>query len=107
DMGIHAFTIDSTNADVLERSPSERIVERNLEELFKKAEGRIIIAMFASVITRIAEVIKIAERLGKKVVPSGYSMKANIQIAQNLGFIKAKEGTLVPAEEIHKYRDNK
>jgi len=107
DMGIQAFTIDSTNADILERSPSERIVERNLEELFRKADGRIIIAMFASVLTRIAEVIKIAEKLGRKVAPSGYSMKANILIAQNLGFIKAKEGTMITAEEIHKYKDNK
>jgi ribonuclease J len=105
--GVKIFTIDSTNADILERSPSERIVEKNLEELFRKAEGRIIVAMFASVLTRISEIIKIAEKLGRKVALSGYSMKTNVQIAQNLGFIKAKEGTIVPVEDIHKYRDEK
>ena len=107
DMGVHVFTTDSTNADILERSPSERVVEKNLEELFVKSEGRIIVAMFASVITRIAECIRIAEKLGRKVALSGYSMKSNVQIAQNLGFIKAKQGTIIPVEEIHKYRDEK
>jgi ribonuclease J len=106
-MGITAFMTDSTNSDILERAPSERIVEKNLEELFKKAEGRIIVAMFASVLTRIGEVIKIAERLGRRVALSGYSMKSNVQIAQNLGFIKGGEGTLIPLEEINKYRDEK
>jgi ribonuclease J len=106
-MGITAFMTDSTNADILERAPSERIVEKNLEELFRKAEGRIIVAMFASVLTRIGEVIKIAEKLGRRVALSGYSMKSNVQIAQNLGFIKPGEGTMIPLEEIHKYRDEK
>ena len=63
--------------------------------------------MFASVLTRIGEVIKIAEKLGRKVALNGYSMKANVAIAQNLGFIKAKEGTLISIEEIAKYRDEK
>jgi ribonuclease J len=107
DMGVHVFATDSTNADILERSPSERLVEKNLEELFKKASGRIIVAMFASVLTRIAEVIKIAEKLGRKVVLNGYSMKSNVQIAQNLGYIKAAEGTIIPMEDVHKYRDDK
>lgn len=106
-MGITAFMTDSTNADVLERAPSERIVEKNLEELIKKAQGRLIVAMFASVLTRIGEIIKIADRVGRRVALSGYSMKSNVQIAQNLGFIKAKEGVLIPLEEIHKYRDEK
>lgn len=106
-MGVKIFATDSTNADIFDRSPSERIVEKNLEELFLKAHGRIMVAMFASVLTRIAEVIKIAEKLGRKVTLSGYSMRSNVQIAQNLGFIKAKEGTIVPIEEIHKYKDDK
>ncbi|MCR4328816.1 MAG: RNase J family beta-CASP ribonuclease [Patescibacteria group bacterium] len=106
-MGITAFMTDSTGADVIERAPSERIVEKNLEELFEKAEGRIIVAMFASVLTRIGEVIKIAGKLGRHVALSGYSMKSNVQIAQNLGLIKTKDGAIIPLEEIHKYRDNK
>lgn len=105
--GVHLFTIDSTNADKLGRSESERAVEKNLEELLKGAEGRIIVAMFASVLTRIAEVIKIAERLGRVVALSGYSMKSNVEIAKRLGFIKSNPETIIPLEEVHKYKDNK
>lgn len=106
-MGIHSFMIDSTNAEEEGKSMSERTVEKNLEELFRNAEGRIIIATFASLLTRIAEIIKIAEKMDRKVALSGYSMKTNVQIAQNLGLIKAKQGTIVHLEEIKKIRDEK
>ncbi len=106
-MGVHTFMVDSTNAEKPGHSVSEKTVERNLEEIFRTADGRIIVATFASLITRIAEIIKIAEKLGRKVALSGYSMKTNIQIAQALGFIKAKEGTIIPVEEANKYKDEK
>ncbi len=105
--GVHVFTIDSTNADKPGHSESERTVEKNLEDLFRSAEGRIIVAMFASVLTRINEVIKIASKLGRVVALSGYSMKSNVEIAKRLGFIKADKDTIIPIEEVHKYRDNK
>ncbi len=105
--GIHTLFIDSTGAETPGRTLSERVVEKNLEELFGKSEGRIIIGMFASLITRIAEILKIAERMGKKVAFSGRSMKENVEAAQNLGYIKVKKGTVVPLEEIHKYHDTK
>ncbi len=105
--GVTLFTIDSTNADKPGRSESERTVEKNLEELFRNAQGRLIVAMFASVLTRISEVIKIAEKLGRVVALSGYSMKSNVEIAKRLGFIKSYPETLIPIEEIHKYKDNK
>lgn len=105
--GIHTFLIDSTNAEETGHSLSERIVEKNLEEIFRRSEGRIIIATFASLLTRIAEIIKIAEKIGRRVALLGYSMKTNVQIAQNLGFIKAKEGTIIPLEDMHKIRDDK
>lgn len=106
-MGVHTFMVDSTNAEKPGHSVSEKTVERNLEEIFRVAEGRIIVATFASLLTRIAEIIKISEKLGRKVALSGYSMKTNVQIAQTLGFIKAKEGTIIPIEEVNKVKDNK
>jgi len=106
-LGIHTFTIDSTNAEEEGRTVSEKIVEKNLEEIFRKAEGRIIVATFASLLTRIGEIINIAGKIGRKVALNGYSMKTNVQIAQNLGFIKASEGAIVPVEEINKYKDEK
>jgi len=106
-MGVHTFMVDSTNAEKPGHSVSEKTVERNLEEIFKVAEGRIIVATFASLLTRIAEIIKIAEKLGRKVALSGYGMKTNIAIAQTLGFVKAKEGTMIPIEEVNKMKDDK
>jgi ribonuclease J len=106
-MGVHSFMVDSTNAEKPGHSVSEKTVERNLEEIFKVAEGRIIVATFASLLTRIAEIIKIAERLGRKVALNGYSMKTNIQIAETLGYVKAKEGTIIPVEEVNKFKDEK
>jgi ribonuclease J len=106
-MGVHTFMVDSTAAERPGHSISEKTVEKNLEEIFKTAEGRVVVATFSSLITRIAEIIKIAERLGRKVALNGYSMKTNIQIAQGLGFVKAKEGTLIAVEELAKYKDEK
>ncbi len=105
--GILALLLDSTNAEEEGRSLSERVVEKNLEILFKAAPGRIVVAIFASLLTRIAEIIKIAERMGKKIVLGGRTMISNVQISQNLGYIKPKTGTIVPVEEMHKYKDDK
>lgn len=106
-LGIHTLMLDSTNAEESGHSLSEKVVEKNLEEIFRKAKGRIIIATFASLLTRIAEIVKIAEKLGRRVALSGYSMKTNVQIAQNLGFVKAKQGTIIHLEETHKFKDEK
>ncbi|MBI2037212.1 MAG: ribonuclease J [Candidatus Liptonbacteria bacterium] len=106
-MGVHTLLIDSTNAEEEGISLSEKIVEKNLEALFLQAEGRIIVGIFSSMITRIGEIIKIAEKLGRRVAILGRSMKDNVQIAQNLGYIKPKKDTIVPSEELRKYRDDK
>ena len=106
-MGVHTFMVDSTNAEKAGHSPSEKTVEKNLEEIFRAAEGRIIVATFSSLITRIAEIIKIAEKIGRKVALNGYSMKTNIQIAEQLGFVKAKEGTIISVEDIARLKDDK
>lgn len=106
-LGVDVLMLDSTNADEEGRSVSEREVEKNIEKLFKSTQGRIILATFSSMLTRIAEILKIAEKVGRHVAISGFSMKSNIQIAQNLGYIKVKKGLIVPLEEIHKYKDDK
>ncbi len=106
-MGIDIFTIDSTAAEREGYTISEKIVEKNLEEIFRRAKGRIIVATFSSLLSRVAEIIKIADKIGRKVALAGYSMKANVQIAQNLGFIKTKPGEIIPIEEVSKYHDDK
>jgi len=107
EQGIDVMMLDSTGAEKPGWSLSERVVEKELEKLFKAAEGRVLIATFASLLDRLAEIIKIAEKLGRKVALSGYSMKSNIEIAQNLGYMKIQKGTIIPLEEIGKYKDEK
>ena len=105
--GVHTLFLDSTNAEVPGYSMSERIVERELEKLFREAEGRIIVGTFASLLDRLVEMVKIAEKLGRHVALSGYSMKNNMEIARRLGYLKAGKNTVIPLESIGKYRDDK
>ena len=106
-LGIHTLFLDSTNADFEGHSVSEKLVEANLEKTFSEAKGRIILSTFASMITRMAEIVKIAEKLDRKVIINGRSMKDNLEIAKSLGYIKYKPGTLISVEEINKYKDDK
>lgn len=106
DQGIHMMMLDSTGAEVPGYALSERIVEAELEKLFKTAQGRIIVGTFASLLDRLGEIVRIAERLGRKVALSGYSMKTNVQIAQHLGYFKFNKETIIPLEEINKYKDH-
>jgi len=104
---IHTLFLESTRAEAPGQSLSEKIVEKNLDELIGKAEGRIVIGLFASLLTRIIPILKIAEKHDRKVFLSGLSLKSNVNIAQSLGYIKVKKGLIVPLEEIHKYKDGK
>jgi ribonuclease J len=104
---LHSIFIDSTNAHQEGHAMSEKVVEKNLEDLMKNAKGRVIIATFASLLTRVAELLKIAEKLGRRVGINGRSMKDNVQIAQNLGYIKVKKDLIIPLEEIHQHKDDK
>jgi ribonuclease J len=106
-IGVHTLFMDSTNAEREGISISERLVEKNLEELFRNSQGRIIVGTFGSLITRLGEIIKIGSKIGRKVFVSGYSMKTNLQIAQNLGYLKFEKGTIIPIEELSKYKDEK
>lgn len=104
---IHTLMLDSTGAEEPGWTVSERVVEKELEKIFRAAPGRILVATFSSLLDRLYEIIKIAEKLDKKIAISGMSMKTNVQISQNLGFMKIKRGTLISLDEIHKYHDNK
>jgi len=105
--GVDTLLIDSTAAWKDGHSVSENVVIQNLEDLLKKAEGRIILSTFASMITRLAEVITIADRIGRKVAINGRSMKDNLEIAKTLGYLKYRPDAVIPVEEINKYPDNK
>ena len=98
---------DSTNIMNEGFSLPEIKVHQGLENLIKRINGRIIIAAFASHITRLVHVVKVAEALGKKVAIDGRSMKTNIDVAIEAGYFKPKKTTLIPIEEADKYPPNK
>jgi ribonuclease J len=98
---------DSTGAEEEGRSLSEKTIEKNLEEIFQKAEGRIISGTFSSLVNRIQQIISLSEKYGRRVCLEGYSMKTNVEISRALGYIKAKKGTIIKTKEAIKYPDSK
>ncbi|MCE9585295.1 ribonuclease J [Candidatus Nomurabacteria bacterium] len=98
---------DSTNIENEGFSLPEIKVHQGLENMLKKINGRIIIAAFASHITRLAHVVKTAEALGKKIALDGRSMKTNIDVAIEAEYFKPKKGTIIPLEEVDNYPPNK
>jgi len=90
---------DSTGAEEPGHSISERSIYEELESIFEKASGRIIAATFASLISRIQQIIWLSEKFGRRVVVDGYSMKSNVEIARNLGYLKINKNTLISPQE--------
>lgn len=99
--------MESTNAEAPGFSIPEKTVHQNLEKIIASARGRVITGTFSSLLERIIEIIKIAERHGRKVVIDGFSMKANVEIAKELGFFKPKKDTIITADRINNYPPEK
>jgi len=89
-----------------ERVP-EKIMYENLQKLIQQSPGRIIIGTFSSQIERIKQLLEYCNRIGKKVALDGYSMKTNIEVAKQLGYIKVKKETLITIDQIHKYPEKR
>ena len=104
--GVLVLLSDSTNAERPGTTPSERIVEAAFDQVFRDAKGRIIVATFASLISRIQQVANVAARYNRKLVITGHSMSENVKIAQKLGYISLPEGLLVRVEEAGRLMPN-
>lgn len=107
DKGVLLLWSDSTNAEEEGHSISEQTIKENLEIIFKQTAGRIIAVTFGSLLTRVQQLITLSEAYGRKVIIQGYTMKSNIEIAKELGSIKAEKHTFIEAKDIHRYPDNK
>jgi len=105
--GVLLLCGDSTNADRPGFSPSERVVGPHLEEVFNRAEGRIVVTSFASNIHRVQQVIDAAAALGRKVALVGRSMRKNVNIGRSLGHIEVPEGMLVQPHEVEDWPDHR
>lgn len=87
-------------------TPDSKIYE-NLEKIIGNPTGKVIIATFSSQVERIGKILEICHRLGKKVALDGYSMKTNIEIARQLGYIKPAKDVLIDIKDVGKYPENK
>ncbi len=105
--GVLALMSDSTDSQTEGYSLSESRIAKTLDEIFEHTEGRLIIATFAALISRIQSVVAAAERHGRKLAVDGYSMRTNVEIAKTLGYLQAKKNTLIPINKVNDYPDNK
>lgn len=105
--GVLAFFSDSTNAEKEGFTLSEREVKNTLEGLFETSPGRVIVASFASNISRIQQVISLAVRFGRKVVFSGKSMITNVGIAREQGFISMPGDAEIRERQIDQFPDER
>jgi ribonuclease J len=104
--GVLALFSDSTNVEKEGYTLSESDVRNTLEEIFQHCYGRLITAVFASNITRIQQLINLATKFNRKIAFSGKSMKTNVRIAQNEGFINIADGVEVEEKVIKRLPDN-
>lgn len=79
---------------------------RNLTEVISRAPGRVILATFSSQVERVKWVIEAAANLNKKVALEGYSMKMNIEVAKELGYVNIPKGTLIDIQDADRYPEN-
>ena len=103
DEGVLLLMSDSTNVERGQHSLSEDIITHKFEELFGGSKGLTIVAMFASNVARMGQVIEIAKKLGKKVALSGRSMEQNSRLGMEAGYLKDAPSVLIPLEGIEEY----
>lgn len=104
--GVLALLSDSTNSDRPGWTPSERVMDPAFDQVFRTAQGRIIVATFASVISRMQQVATIAARYGRKLAFVGASMTENARMARKLGYLDIPEDLTINVEQALKMKDN-
>ena len=102
--GVLALLADSTNAETPGSTPSEALVGQAFHQIFAEAEGRVIVACFASHVHRVQQAIQIAHLHGRRFAVSGRSMQKNVNIARGLGLLNVPEGSMIKLAEIDEYR---
>jgi ribonuclease J len=95
DAGVDLFMCDSTNAEIPGVGPSESEIGPNLHRLIRSAEGRVIVACFASNVARVQQIIDASVALGRKVSFVGRSMVRNMGIAKELGFLDVADDDVI------------
>jgi ribonuclease J len=105
--GVLALFADSTNADKAGWTPSESVIDAGFDRVFQKAQGRIMVATFASLISRVSQVATAALKYKRKIAITGYSMQENITMARKLGYLDFPHDLIVPLDEALKMPPSK
>ncbi len=103
DRGVLCLLSDSTNIERPGYTPSEKVVGRTLDEQFRQAKNRIIVATFSSNVHRIQQVVDSAVKNKRKVAIIGRSMVNVVNISTEMGYLKVPEGTLIDIDEVKNY----
>lgn len=104
--GVLCLLADSTNADRPGWTQTEQAIAAAFDELFRDASGRIIVASFASLISRIQQVADVAKKYGRKLAITGRSMRENTKMARRLGYLDIDDDALIDISDISHYPAN-
>ncbi len=99
--------LESLGATNSKRHGTYQEMYNNLQTILSQAPGRVVLATFSSQVERVKWILQASSSLGKKVALDGYSMKMNIEISKELGYIDIPKGVLIDIKEIDRYPDNK
>ncbi len=105
--GVLALLMDSTNAERVGYTPSEKLVGQRLKEIFWNRPGRILVTTFASNVHRIQQVFDAARSVGRKVAVIGRSMTDTVDIASRLGYLRIPADTYVEIEDLNRLPDER
>lgn len=104
--GVLALMSDSTNAEKEGYTISEKEIGKRLRAIFKECPGRVIVAVFASNISRVQQVVNGAESEGRKVVFSGRSMETSVAIARELGYLHVPRDMEIVMGQVKDFPDH-
>jgi len=105
--GVDLLLSDSTNAERPGWTPSEKIIGPAFDKVFAEAKGRIIVATFASLISRVQQVADAAVKSGRKMALAGPSMVDNVKIARKMKYLEISDDVIVPIEQALNMQDHK
>lgn len=104
--GVLLLMADSTNVERPGHSISERVIGETLTRIFSKAEGRVIVATFASNIHRMQQIVDASVKYKRKIAFSGRSMEEISEVAMNLGYLHIPDGYIISVDEINRYSND-